>query len=249
MALEFVKDAICLSGLTGSKLKCDVIGDCYPFWWNITSGGQRANHDWNTSIVELDAATGEVYIEDTKGIILGSSGHALNLKCSNPNTKKLKVILVERDANCYSHLKNVISRSWCNVDIELAEGPMHLNSSNIYLFNMELDRALSNIEKIELGNALFLFDPLRSIEYRTIEKVAKKRIKTYYETGTEFIIFIFTSDWFLGRDGFAGLPTTVNENTWTVDEKISVLEADALFGGQVTDVKIKQKQYLAGVID
>ncbi len=26
MALEFVQDAICLSGLTGSKLKCDVIG-------------------------------------------------------------------------------------------------------------------------------------------------------------------------------------------------------------------------------
>ncbi len=230
MALEFVQDAISLSGLTGSKLKCDVIGEYYPFWWNITSGGQRANHDWNTAIVELDAATGEVYIEDTKETILGSSGHALDLKCSNPNTKKLKVILVERDANCYRHLKKVISRRWCNVDIELAEGPIHLNSSNIYLFNIELDRALSNIEKIQLGNALFFFDPLRSVEYQTVEKVAKKRIKTYYETGTEFIVFIFTSDWFLGRDDFAGLPTTVNENTWTVDEKKSVLEADALFG-------------------
>lgn len=44
--LEFVEDAICLSGLTGTKLKSDVIGQYYPFWWGITS-------------------TGEVYIEDT----------------------------------------------------------------------------------------------------------------------------------------------------------------------------------------
>ena len=230
MALEFVQDAICLSGLTGSKLKCDVIGAYYPFWWNITSGGQRANHDWPTAIVELDAATGEVYIEDIKETILGSSGHALDLKCSNPNTRKLKVILVERDAHCYSHLKNVVSKRWGNVDIKLAEGPIQFNSSNIYLLNMELDRALSNIEKIKLGNALFFFDPLRSVEYRTIEKVAGKRIKTYYETGTEFIIFMFTSDWFLGRDDFAGLPTTVNESTWSIDEKEAVLEADAFFG-------------------
>jgi len=230
MSLEFEQDAICLSGLTGSKLKSDAISEYYPFWWNITSGGPRASYEYSTAIVELDAATGEVYIEDTKETILGSSGHALDLKCSNPNTKKLKVVLVERDASCYSHLKNVISRRWCNVDVELAEGSIHLNSSNIYLLNMALDSALSDIGKIQLGNALFFFDPLRSVEYRTIEKVAKKRIKTYYETGTEFIIFIFTSDWFLGRDDFARLPTTVNENTWTVDEKKSVLEADVLFG-------------------
>jgi len=68
MALGFMKDAICLSGLTGSKLKCDVIGEYYPFWWSITSGGQRANYGYPTAIVELDAATGEVYIEDTDSI-------------------------------------------------------------------------------------------------------------------------------------------------------------------------------------
>lgn len=124
MSLEFVQDAICLSGLTGSKLKCDVIGEYYPFWWSITSGGESANHDWPTAIVELDAGTGEVYIEDTNAIILGSSGHALDLKCSNPNTRNLKVVLVEKDADCYRHLKNVIRRRWSNVDIRLAEGPI-----------------------------------------------------------------------------------------------------------------------------
>jgi len=67
MALEFMQDAICLSGLTGSRLKCDVIGEYYRLWWSITSGGPRANYDYPTAIVELDAATGEVYVEDTKG--------------------------------------------------------------------------------------------------------------------------------------------------------------------------------------
>jgi len=230
MALEFVQDAISLSGLSGSKLKCDVIGEYYPFWWGITSGGQKANYEYPTAIVELDAATGEVYIKDTTVTILGSAGHALDLKCSNPNTRYLKLILVEKDAACYEHLKNVIRRRWGNVDIDLAEGPLQLNSSNIYLLNQALDSALSNIERIKLGNVLFFFDPLRSVEYETIEKVASKRVNTFYKTGTEFIIFVFTSDWLLGRDDFAGLPITVDESTWSTWQKITVFEADAVFG-------------------
>jgi hypothetical protein len=86
--------------------------------------------------------------------------------------------------------------------------------------------------QIKIGNALFFFDPLRSVEYRTIEKVASNRIKTYYKTGTEFIIFVFTSDWFLGREDFSGLPTTIDESTWFVAEKKTVSEADALFGNE-----------------
>ena len=81
MALEFVRDAISLSGLTGSKLKCEIIGECYRFWWNITSGGARANYDWPTVVLELDAATGEVHAKNTRETILGSSGHALDLQC------------------------------------------------------------------------------------------------------------------------------------------------------------------------
>lgn len=211
-------------------MKCDVIGEHYPFWWSITSGGQTSNYEWPTAIVELDAATAEVYIEDTKETILGSAGHALNLKYNNPNTRYLKIILVEKDAACYDRLKRIISRRWSDVDIKLAEGPLRLNSSNVYLLNQALDSALSNIEKIRLGNALFFFDPLRSVEYETIEKVASKRINAFYKTGTEFIIFVFTSDWFLGRDDFAGLPTMLDERTWSIDQRETVSEADSLFG-------------------
>lgn len=81
--LEFVEDAICLSGLAGTKLKCDVLGSYYPFWWNITSGGQGANYAYPTAIVELHAGTGEVYIKDLKQIVLGSAGHALELKAEH----------------------------------------------------------------------------------------------------------------------------------------------------------------------
>ena len=73
MPLEFKQDAICLSGLTGSKLKCAVIGKYYPFWWSITSGGQNRNYPFPTAIVELDAATGESHIKETSEVILGSS--------------------------------------------------------------------------------------------------------------------------------------------------------------------------------
>ena len=102
MALEFKQDAICLSGLTGSQLKCAVIGRYYPFWWGITSGGPSRDYKYATAIVELNAATGEAYIKETNEVILGSSGHALDLKCNNePNTKDLKIILVEEDIECY----------------------------------------------------------------------------------------------------------------------------------------------------
>jgi three-Cys-motif partner protein len=228
MALEFVRDAICLSGLTGSRLKCEVVGLYYPLWWGITSGGPAKNHAWPTAIVELDAGTGEVHIKETKETILGSSGHALNLKLGNPNTRNLKVILVERDAECYGRLKRVMARRWGNIGF--IEGAARPDPSSIYLLNSELDGALNVIDNIRLGNALFFFDPLRSVKYQAIEDVAGKRITEYYKVGTEFIIFIFTSDWFLGRDEFVGLPPAIDESTWSVEQHRTVVEADGLFG-------------------
>ena len=230
MPLEFVADAISLSGLTGSKLKSEIIGEYYPFWWNITSGGDRANHNWATAIVELDAATGEMYIKDTKETILGSAGHALSLKCENAYTRKLRVVLVEKDSACYSRLKNVVRRRWPRVNIDEAEGPLQRNISNIYFMNVELDDAIELISHIDLRNSLFFFDPLRGVSFETIEKVARARIRTYYQTGTEFIVFVFTSDWFLGRDDFAALPKTANVKNWSGAESRTVEEADALFG-------------------
>jgi len=228
MALEFVQDAICLSGLTGSRLKCEVIGLYYALWWEITSGGRTRNHAWPTAIVELDAGTGEVHIKERKETILGSSGHALDLKLDNPKTQNLKVVLVERDADCYERLKRVMARRWANV--EFTEGRARYSPSNIYLLNAELDDALNLIDNIKLGNALFFFDPLRSVRYQAIENVARKRITGYYKVGTEFIVFIFTSDWFLGRDEFAALPSKIDESTWTGGQSATVAEADSLFG-------------------
>lgn len=248
MPLGFVGDAISLSGLTGTKLKCDVIGEYYPFWWGITSGGPKKMHRFHTAIFELDAATGEVYIEDTGETVLGSAGHALELKANTRYTENLKVICIEKDPGCYSHLKNVIRRRWPSIPIEETEGPIESNTSNVYLLNMTLDEALERIEEIELGNSLYFFDPLRSVEYDTIEKVASRRMATFYRTGTEFIIFIFTSDWFLGRDEFAPLPITNDEDAWSKEEKETVTEADSLFGDKewrgliLRDISIEVKE-------
>lgn len=235
--LEFVGDAISLSGLTGTKLKCDVIGVYYPFWWKITSGGKRENHQKLTSIVELNAATGEDYIKDTKETVLGSAGHALELKVDHLGdedikTNNLKVVLVEDHRGCYDHLKKFIQRRWSSIPIDKAEGPVALNSSNIYLLNNTLDDALNMIDTVQLGNAIYYFDPLRSVRWEAIERVATSRMRSVFQTGTEFIIFIFTSDWFLGRENFAPLPCSRTESPWTDDEKTTVLEADALFGNK-----------------
>lgn len=228
--LNFVGDAICLSGLTGTRLKSNVIGVYYPFWWSITSGGPSRNYRYSTAIVELDAGTGEVYIEDTQETVLGSAGHAIELKANTSHAENLKVVLIEKNPECYAHLKNVIRRRWPSVSVDEAEGPVPSNSSNVYLLNKTLNDALEVIEELELGNTLYFFDPLRSVAYTTIENVAGKRMNTYFKTGTEFFGFTFTSDWFLGRDDFVALPCTVEESAWTEEEKRTVLEADALFG-------------------
>ena len=61
------------------------------------------------------------------------------------------------------------------------------------------------------------------IKWNTIEKVARDRIRYYYSTGTEFIIFLFTSDFFIGRKEFAPLPQQNLESLWTVEEKLMSL--------------------------
>ncbi len=229
--LEFVDDAICLSGLAGTKLKCDVIGSYYPFWWNITSGGQSNNHAFPTAIVELHAGTGEVYIKDLKKIVLGSAGHALELKANRaPKSRNLKLVLVEENPECCLHLKNVISRRWPKIPVDRIEGPWADNvSGNVHLLNKGLDEVLPIVRQIRC-NAIYFFDPLRSVEWTTVDKVASNRIRNFYQTGTEFIIFSFTSDWFLGRDNFSPLPNHQNEKKWSDGEKQTITQADALFG-------------------
>ena len=76
----------------------------------------------------------------------------------------MKVIVVEKDGDCYPHLKNVIKRQFPEFPLERLEGPIDKNSYNVFLFNLSLENALAEIDKIEdLGNALFFFDPLSTL--------------------------------------------------------------------------------------
>lgn len=146
------------------------------------------------------------------------------------DTSNLRIILIEQDRSCFEHLKKVIARRWPSVPINQSEGSIKDNNSSIFLFNKRLDDAIATLDEVGLGNAIYYFDPLRNVEWNTIEAVARKRIKGFCGTGTEFLIFLFTSDWFLGRNSLAPLPETVEEAKWNNSEQKTVLEADALFG-------------------
>ena len=106
---------------------------------------------------------------------------------------------------------------------------------NVFVLRDNLEKALDSIQKIDfisqLGRTIFLFDPLRSVPRDDVEKVASRRITSFYQIGTEFIIFLFTSDLFLGRDEFAPLPTNIDENIWTENERESVRETGSVLGG------------------
>ncbi len=234
LVVEFHGDAIVLSGETGTRLKCETLGGYYPTWWGITSGGANGRYRLQTAIVELNAGTGLDYIKETDETILGSSGHALQLKLENQDAQKLKVVLVENDAACYGHLKRVIARRWPALNLKEAEGPLGTNSTGVYLLNKELVEALDAVETLQLGNALFFFDPLLYTPWSEIERVAAKRIKNYYHTQTEFIVFLFTSDWFVGRKalGLAPLPRGASEASWSREERESVSKMDLLFGNE-----------------
>ncbi|MGI0016873.1 MAG: three-Cys-motif partner protein TcmP, partial [Nitrososphaera sp.] len=227
MPPRFHGDAIELSGETGTKLKSEIIGEYYPLWWSITSGGESRGHPYDTSIVELNAGTGLDYIADIGKTILGSSGHALKLKGADPKTRALKVVLFEDDRECFGHLRKVVRRRWPS--IRWSEDPS-TDKKMVYLINADLTSALSILDQIRLGNSLYFFDPLLFTPWVQIDSVARKRIKLYYETRTEFIVFLFTSDWFYGRKGLiAPLPKT-NDGKWSAQERDAVEKCDQLFG-------------------
>ncbi|MDG6221792.1 MAG: three-Cys-motif partner protein TcmP [Candidatus Bathyarchaeota archaeon] len=233
MPLEFHKNAICLSGNTGTKLKSEVISSYYPFWLSITSGGPSRNFRNPTAIIELNAATGEVFIKDTGKTLFGSAGHALDLKVnSKTQTAELKVILVEQHPECFQNLTEVIRKRWPTIITKNARNGISINDPSILLLNTSLEEALDKLEDLELGNALYFFDPLRSVEFNNVETVARRRMNKYFQTGTEFIIFVFTSDWFIGRTDFIPLPSSANKEDWTQEQEKTILEADGLFGDQ-----------------
>ena len=224
--LGFNGDAIILSGETGTKLKSEILGKYYKKWWGITSGGKGKRY-WNsTAIIEMNSATGEIYIKDSNETVLGSSGHALELLNDGLKTRYLKIILVEKNDDCFKHLRNVIKKRWP----ELSCGEFSSKEEkDVFLIQdpLQIEKILT---KYELGNSLFFFDPLLSVEWKQIEHIAKKRIKNYYETGTEFLIFLFTSDFFIGRNEYDALPTNNNESLWSKKQLKTVRELDKLLG-------------------
>src|SRR6266511_2761305 len=232
--LGFHGDALVLSGPAGSGLKTRILGKYYEFWWGITSGGGSREYANPTAIVDLNAGTGELYLEETNTTILGSAGHALSLKLgSRVPTGALKVILVEEDNDCFNRLQRVIRRRWPDFPIEQASGPIDANKSGVYLLNLKLKMALKEIERIAPGNSIFFFDPLLHVEWETVRRVAETRITFPFRTGTEFIVFTFTSDWFTGRkyawrDDLVPLPTTVEKSKWTQEETAAIVNADSL---------------------
>jgi three-Cys-motif partner protein len=232
MPLTFHNNAICLSGLAGTKLKCDVIRDYYPFWWKITSGGHRLNYQNPTAIIEMNAASGEVFLEDSKETVLGSAGHALELKANSPDTYNLKIVLIESNRDCFDNLEKVIARRWPAIDLNEAKGPIDANTSGIFLLNKNVDDAINDLNRLYLGNSLFFFDPLRSVEYSILSQVAMMRMPSAFKTGTEYFIFSFTSDWCLGRNDFPPLPTSLEKDDWTTAEARTVKQADELFGSK-----------------
>ena len=230
--VQFHGNAIVLSGTTGTKLKCDILAGYYHTWWGITSGGSSRNNRLATAIVELNAGSGEDYIEELGETILGSSGHALELKMNAANTNNLKIILVEENDECYNHLRSVIKNRWPGIDLVQAEGPPASNQSGIHLMHKNLPDALNAIERLWLRNVIFFFDPLLYTPWTEIDRVAKRRLVGYYLTGTEFIIFLFTSDWFRGRMkmDIVPLPKVKDESRWSIDEKKTVAKLDEVFG-------------------
>ena len=234
LSLEFKGDAIVLSGETGTKLKCDILAGYYPLWWSITSGGPNRDFRLRTSIVEMNAGTTVDYIKDIEEEIFGSAGHALNLKINDErDTSKLKVILFEESPKCFDHLKHAITANWPSLNLKQSLGKITSNETGVFLFNQGASDALDTIESIPyLGNSLFFFDTLLYSSWTDIERVARRRIKSYYHTQTEFIVFLFTSDFLDGRKKaeLAPLPKTLNESDWTEEESETVKKVDDLFG-------------------
>ena len=59
--------------------------------------------------------------------------------------------------------------------------------------------------------------------------MATKRIRSPFQSGTEFLVFLFTSDWIKGRKGFSALPRTNDSTEWTESQRKTVIEAREAF--------------------
>ena len=234
----FHDDAIILSGLHGTGLKSRFLGQYYSYWWRIASGGASAQNRYSTAIVDFYAATGEVYLKDKGETLLGSTGHALEMKFNPPsgsNSENLTVVAVESDQSCYDHLSRVVRRRWPAADVRPTLDFTNKGKDTVWVVRCSPAQAIDALQDALKMNSIFLFDPLLCDDWSTLESLARSRLTIPFKTGTEFIIFVFTSDWFSGRDFGEGdflnpLPRTTNFREWARGEAESVAVANRLFG-------------------
>ncbi len=233
MPVEIENDSLCLSGETGTKLKTEIIERYYRFWLSVTTRGKGRFADY-VYIIEMNAGTGQIKIEETGKIILGSAGHVLDLKYG-PNrhlNKKLRVVLVEPHKDCRQSLQNVILNRWPEAQLHPYKQGWERSSDGSVSLLESSEYFLKHMNLTGLGNSLFFFDPLLAPDQSLVEKIASTRINTPFKIGTEFMIFFFTSDWVRGRTEFSALPKSKIETEWTLEEKESARTADRVFGNQ-----------------
>ena len=232
MPLEFIGDAIALSGEYGSKRKTEIISDYYRFWLGVVARNQYVK---TVNIVEMDAGTGELHFKDTGLTSLGSAGHALELRYNSVEryVEKLNIVLIEEDSKCRKHMDKVIRQRWKAASLTVKSGRfLHSEDGAVSRFESVNDFLAATYDGAGLGISLFYFDPLLSVDWSLIDQIAKARIVTPYKTGTEFLVFFFTSDWITGRKDpyFHSLPKSKDESKWTKAEKESADIADRAFG-------------------
>jgi three-Cys-motif partner protein len=234
MPLQFVGDAIALSGEYGSKRKTEIISDYYRFWLGVVARHQYVR---SVNIIEMDAGTGELYFKDIRMTALGSAGHSLNLRYNSKDsfTRKLQIFLVEEDNECRNHMLKVIQRRWPKAAlVNRTHNSLTSKDEHVVLFENTMDFLNETDDGQIPGMSLFYFDPLLSVDWALLDKIAAARIIKPYKTGTEFLVFFFTSDWITGRSDpyFHSLPQSDDEPSWTDEEKVSADIADRSFGGR-----------------
>jgi len=191
------------------------------------------NYKYPTSIIDMNAATGEIYIEDADETILGSAGCALDLKFNNEfiDDPDICVILVEDNEECIEHLMNVLKRRYPDINIMQDVDLIEDLTKNCVLVRKSVDDAIDTINNLDLrGRSIYFFDPLLSVNMAPLRKVYENRVGSPFEIGVEFIIFSFTSDWIFGRNELYPLPRDSYVKNWTIEEKRTVNLLDSAFG-------------------
>jgi three-Cys-motif partner protein len=234
MPVEIIDGALCLSGLTGTQLKTKLVESYYGFWLSVTTRGKGRLATKPVYIVDMNAATGLVKVEETGEIINGSAGHALERKYGTKRglNSQLRIIFVESESDCREALFANIRKNWSEAELQEHKPQWYQSSDGFVDLFESAEDFLKYKNPSDLGNSLFYFDPLLAPDLDLIEQIASVRINRPFRINTEFLIFFFTSDWVVGRTNFAALPKTDSDTEWTSEERVSARAADSAFGGR-----------------